>query len=173
MTTTAAPETLNEVAVFRQQAHMAHVVVRANTEGVTHEESLIQPRPEGNCMNFVLGHLLNIYDQALPLVGQQPVLGADALHRYRRGAPPLTDPAEALPFAELLAAWDTASERFGAGLGSLTPEAMERPMPGPDSKGELTETVRSLVTIILFHQSYHAGQTGVLRRIIGKPGAIP
>jgi uncharacterized damage-inducible protein DinB len=68
---------------------------------------------------------------------------------------------------------DTQSERLQAGLASLTPEALEQPMPGPDSNGELTETLRSLLTIILFHQIYHAGQMGVLRRIVGKPGAIP
>ena len=169
---TAAPDVLSEIEVFRKQVQMAHAVVRMNTEGVTHEESLIQPRPNGNCLNFVLGHLLNVYDQALPLLGQEPVLGS-ATGRYKRGSPPLTDAAEALPFGELLAAWDTASERFGAGLGTLTPEAMERPMPGPNSGGELTETVRSLLATILFHQAYHAGQTGVLRRIAGKRGAIP
>jgi uncharacterized damage-inducible protein DinB len=50
---------------------------------------------------------------------------------------------------------------------------LERPAPGPDSDGELTETVRSLLGTILFHQAYHSGQTGLLRRIAGKPGAIP
>ncbi|HEU0298621.1 MAG TPA: DinB family protein [Longimicrobium sp.] len=170
---TEAPATLGEIEVFQHQARVAHQVVRVNVEGLTQEDSLVQPQPAGNCLNFVLGHLLHVYDQALPLVGQQPVLGTDALHRYRRGAPPLTDPAEAMQLSELLAAWDTASERFAAGLATLTPEAMERPMPGPDSGGKLTETVRSLLATILFHQSYHAGQAGVLRRIAGKPGAIP
>jgi hypothetical protein len=171
MTTDTA--VLHEVEVFRQQARMAHMVVRKNTEGLTHEDSLIQPQPEGNCLNFVVGHLMSVYDQALRLVGQEPVLGVEALKRYMRGSPPLRDPAEAMDFGALMAAWDTASERFIAGLATLTPEVMERPMPGPDSKGELTETVRSLLSVILFHQTYHAGQTGLLRRIIGKEGAIP
>jgi hypothetical protein len=169
---TAAPEVMNEVEVFRNQVRMSHRTVQANTGGVTHEESLVQPQPNGNCLNFVLGHLLWVYAQSLPLVGQEPPLTPDALNRYRRGAPPLTDPSDALPFDQLLQAWDTASQRFEAGLGTLTPEAMERPMPGPNSEGALTETVRSLLGIIMFHQAYHAGQTGVLRRIAGKPGAI-
>jgi hypothetical protein len=163
---------LSEVEVFRKQARMAHVVLRRNTEGLTHEDSLIQPQPDGNCLNFVVGHLMSVYDQALGLVGQEPVLGVEALKRYMRGSPPLRDPAEAMDFHELLAAWDTASERFDAGLATLTPEVMERPMPGPDSKGELTETVRSLLAVILFHQTYHVGQTGLLRRIAGREGAI-
>lgn len=171
--TTVAAGTLNEVEVLRHQARMAHRVLRMNAEGVTHEESLIQPQPAGNCMNFVVGHLMSVYDQALPLVGQEPVLGVEALQRYMRGSPPLRDPGEAMDFGRLLAAWDTASERLDTGLAALTPEVLDRPMPGPDSGGALTETTRSLLATIVFHQSYHAGQTGVLRRIAGKPGAIP
>jgi hypothetical protein len=170
---TAAPAVLGEIAVFQQQAHMAHAVVRMNTDGISHEESLIHPRPDGNCLNFIVGHVVNVYDQALGIVGQEPVLGAEATARYKRGSPPLRDASEALPLDDLLAAWDTQSQRMQAGLATLTPEALERPMPGPDSKGELTETVRSLLATILFHQTYHAGQMGVLRRIVGKPGAIP
>lgn len=34
------------------------------------------------------------------------------------------------------------------------------------------ETVSSLLTVVLFHRGYHAGQTGILRRIAGKAGAI-
>jgi hypothetical protein len=34
------------------------------------------------------------------------------------------------------------------------------------------ETVRSLLASISFHQAYHAGQTGLLGRVVGKPGAI-
>jgi uncharacterized damage-inducible protein DinB len=170
---TAAPAPPSEIAIYQHQAMLTQVVLRANTEGVTQEESLVQPQPGGNCLNFVVGHVVNVYDQALPLLGQEPVLGVEATERYQRGSPPLRDASEAMPLSDLLAAFDTQTERLQAGLATLTPEALERPMPGPDSKGELTETVRSLLGTILFHQSYHVGQTGVLRRIIGKPGAIP
>jgi hypothetical protein len=169
---TAAPTMPGDIRIYQQQAGMTQGVVRMNTAGITQEESLLQPRPDGNCMNFVVGHLVNIYDKVLPLVGQEPVLGG-AVSRYERGAPALRDPSEAMQLSELLDAFDTQTERFQAGLATLTPEALERPMPGPDSKGELTETMRSLLGTILFHQAYHAGQTGVLRRIAGKPGAIP
>jgi hypothetical protein len=164
--------TLGEVAVLRQQAKMSHIVVRKNTEGLTQEDSLVQPQPAGNCLNWIVGHLVNIYNQALPLLGQEPAIDPAAIARYARGSAPIRDASEALELRDLLAAWDTASERLDAGLAALTPEVLDRPMPGPDSGGALTETVRSLLSIISFHQAYHAGQTGVLRRIAGKPGAI-
>jgi uncharacterized damage-inducible protein DinB len=169
---TAAPATLSEIQIYQHQAGMTQGVIRVNTAGLTQEDSLVQPQPAGNCLNFIVGHVVNVYDKVLPLVGQEPVMG-DRVARYERGSPPIRDGAEAMQLDDLLAAFDTQTERFKAGLATLTPEALERPMPGPDSGGELTETTRSLISTILFHQAYHAGQTGVLRRIAGKPGAIP
>ena len=168
MTATAAT---TEIETFRHQAGMARDVVRINTDGVTHEESLIQPHPGGNCLNWVVGHLVCIYNNALPLLGQEPVMEKDALKRYDRGSSPLRDPADAMSFGELLAAWDRLAERVDAGLAGLTPEYLDQ--PAPFSPGDNpNETVRSLVSTVLFHQAYHAGQTGVLRRLAGKPGAI-
>ena len=127
--------------------------------------------PGGNRLNWVLGHLLSVYDGFLPLLKQEPVIGAATLKRFARGAPPLEDPAEAIDFAKLLAAWNQASERVDAGLASLDPEILDRP-PSDSPSRNPDETVRSLITTIMFHQAYHAGQTAVLRRIAGREGAI-
>lgn len=168
---TAASETLSEVQVFRHQAGMVHKVVQVNVDGLTQEESLIQPQPGGNCLNWVVGHLVCIYGKALSFLGQEPVMEESALKRYDRGAPPLSDPADALEIGELMTAWDETTRRIDAGLAGLTPEILDRPVPHSPS-GNPNETVRSLLTTIFFHQAYHAGQTGVLRRIAGKEGAI-
>lgn len=169
--TTAAPGAVREIEVLRHQARLTHQVVRLNADGLTQEESLVQPQPGGNCLNWIVGHLVAIYDRALPLLGQEPVMAAGAMERYERGSPPLRDPADALPLAELLAAWDEASRRADAGLAGLTTEAMDRPAPFSPG-GDPDETMRSLVSTVVFHQAYHAGQTGVLRRIAGREGAI-
>lgn len=168
---TAALETLSEVGVYRHQAGMIRHVVRMNVDGVTQEESLIQPEPGGSCLNWVVGHLVNIYDATLPLLGQKPVMEEGALKRYARGTPPLKDPAEALELRDLMTAWDQAAERIDAGLAGLTAEVLDRPAPHSPSNNP-NETVRSLLTTIFFHQAYHAGQAGLLRRIAGKEGAI-
>src|SRR5688500_13745287 len=139
---TAEPATLSDIQIYQHQAGITQAVIRTNTAGLTQEDSLVQPQPEGNCLNFVVGHLVNVYDKILPLLGQEPVMG-DAVARYERGSPPIVGPAEAMELDELLAAFDTQTDRFQAGLATLTPEALERPMPGPDSGGELTETLRS------------------------------
>ena len=159
-----------EIELWRLQARMARDVVNANTHGLTHEDSLAEPRPGGNRLNWVLGHLLSVYDGFLPLLKQEPVIGP-ATQRFARGSPPLTDPLEAIDFGKLVAAWNQASERVDAGLARLDPGILDRPVANSPS-GNPDETVRSLITTVMFHQAYHAGQTAVLRRIAGREGAI-
>jgi uncharacterized damage-inducible protein DinB len=169
--TTATAGTVSEVEVFRHQARATHQVLRLNLAGVTQEESLLQPAPAGNCLNWVVGHLLWVYNGVLPLLGQEPVKEKDALERYARGSAPVQDAADALQLADLLALWDEASRRVDAGLASLTAETLDRPAPHSPTNNP-NETMRSLVSTVLFHQAYHTGQTGVLRRLAGKEGAI-
>lgn len=167
---TVASGTNKAIETLRQQAAMVDTVLRLNVEGVTHEESLVQPSPAGNCLNWVVGHLVAIYENVLPLLGQ-PTMPKDAMKRYDRGSPPIQDAAQARDFKELMTAWDESSKRFDAGLAALSPDIMDEPAPFSPT-GDANETVRSLLTTICFHQTYHAGQAGVLRRIAGKDGAI-
>ena len=168
--TRTAPAALAEVELWRLQARMSRDVVGINVRGLTHEDSLVQPQPEGNCLNWVLGHLLSVYEGVLPLLGREPVLGPGALAHYVRGAAPIRQPEEALDFETLMEAWNEAADRIDAGLAALTPEALDRPVESPT--GNPDETMRSLLTTVMFHQAYHTGQTAVLRRIAGREGAI-
>jgi uncharacterized damage-inducible protein DinB len=172
MTTgTASPAIAGEIEIFTRQTRAIHGVVRRNAEGLTQEDSLNQPQPGGNCLNWVVGHLLCIYDTVLPALGQEPVLGTSALKRYERGSAELHEAGEAIPLADLMVAWDETAKRVEAGLGTLTSDRMDGPAPFSPSKNP-KETVRSLLTTVFFHQAYHSGQTGLLRRIAGKEGAI-
>ncbi|HET6229694.1 MAG TPA: DinB family protein [Longimicrobiaceae bacterium] len=156
---------------LRYQAGATRQVVNLNIAGITDEESLVQPEPAGNCINFVLGHLLNVYGQAMGLLGASPVLSPEKLKRYERGAPPITGEADALAFAELAAAWDETCGRVDAALAALPAERLAEKAPRSPT-GNPDETVGTLLFTVLFHQAYHAGQLGILRRIAGKPGAI-
>lgn len=161
----------SEIGIFLHNTRTIHKVVRLNADGITQQDSLVQPRPAGNCMNWVVGHLLSVYDAILPILGQEPVLGKESLARYARGSAPLRDPTEALEFEHLLSSWDTACDRVDAGLTSLTSTVLDASAPMSPSKNP-NETVRSLLATVFFHQAYHAGQMGMLRRIAGKGGAI-
>lgn len=160
-----------EVKLLRQQAGMARQVLRMNTEGITQAESLIQPRAAGNCMNWVVGHLLAIYHQVLPLVGQEPVLADAQLSRYDRGSAPILDKSDALDIDEMMTAWDETCARIDAGFAMLTRDQLDSPAPMSPTNNP-KETIASLLGTVCWHQAYHAGQAGLLRRLVGKEGAI-
>jgi uncharacterized damage-inducible protein DinB len=154
----------------RLQAGMTREVVRMNLADISHPDSLVHPHPAGNCINWVLGHLLNVYNAALPLLGQTRVAPEETLAQYARGSEPLSD-ADALPFERLTQLWNEAVERFDHGLQALSEDRLSEPAPFSPTDNP-NETVGSLVMTVLFHQAYHTGQLGVLRRLVGKPGAV-
>ena len=169
--TTTNGTTSGEIAALRHQTRISQAVVHMNLAGLTQAESLEYPTPGGNCANWVVGHLLAIYDHVLPLVGQQQVLPAEVRPRYDRGSAGLHDGAQPLAITELLAMWDDSSRRMDAGLAALGGDALGRPAPFSPG-GDPNETIGTLLMTIAWHQAYHVGQTGLLRRLAGKKGAI-
>lgn len=94
----------------------------------------------------------------------------ESLAQYARGSRPIADD-EALELSRLTAAWDECTARMDAGLAAVTAELFAAPAPFSPSD-DPDETIGSLLTTVAWHQAYHAGQTGLLRRIAGKPGMI-
>lgn len=155
---------------LRHQSGLTREVVRLALEGLSHDDTLLQP-PAGNCANWVLGHMIAVYEEIVPLVGGARVRPAGAFARYARGSAPITGPGEGMPLDELRTAWGDACTAFDGALAAL-PEARlsETVADSPDGSGE--GTIASLLSTISFHQAYHAGQIGLLRRLAGRPGPI-
>jgi uncharacterized damage-inducible protein DinB len=141
-----------------------HYVLKTNTEGLGHEDSLIQPQPGGNCMNWVLGHILVYRNRALKLIGEEPVWSEEDAAQYARGSTPITDSSRARPLEEILAAFTQSQEQIIQKLGQLS----EQELAAPADQG----TVGQRLAFLQFHEAYHMGQVGLLRRLAGKEGAI-
>lgn len=163
--------TMSPTETMRDLAGKVRYSVGVNIAGVSHADSMKQPQPAGNCMNWALGHLLAVYSKVLPMFGEQPVMGLDRLARYDRGSLPMVDAAEAIPFEELVAAWTPTCDRVDAGLARV-PAAMLSQHVADSPTQNPNETVHTLLFTVMFHQAYHSGQLGVLRRMAGKEGAI-
>lgn len=141
-------------------------VVDKNTEGVSQAESLTQP-PNGNCLNWVLGHIILHRNPMLTLLGEEPVWTREQCEPYARGSQPLTDPASAAEIEDMRAAVIASHERIAAALERATDDALNAPVePGSDT------TIGSRLLGLQFHEAYHAGQLGVLRRIAGHEGVL-
>jgi uncharacterized damage-inducible protein DinB len=145
------------------------MTVKANVGEVTHEESLKQPTPAGNSLNWILGHLVATRCAFLRGFGGEPVWSEAECAPYDRHAAPLTDPAKARPLADIWKAYDLTQERLLATISKLTPGQLAAPIP-PEARVP-AKTYGELLAFLGLHDAYHSGQTGVLRRIIGKPPA--
>ena len=138
-------------------------IVQRQTEGLSHADSLRQPPFRGNCLNWVLGHMAESRDRILEALGETPSAG-EAVMRYARESEPITaDDAGALPLDALLRLLAASQEALAAALGRATPEDLAREL----KLGQRTTTVGARVFFLYFHETYHVGQTELLRQLAG------
>ena len=84
--------------------------------------------------------------------------------RYARESDPITaDGPGVLPLEELLAVLARSQDALARALARATPEELARPLPA----GERTVTVAERVFFRYFHETYHVGQTELLRQLTG------
>ena len=143
------------------QAHLGDAVPR---------DGFKSPQGGGNCANWVIGHLVKTRnDYLVSRLGQEPIFPLERFDRYGQGQLPLANPEEALPLDELKANFFTLQEPLIAALKCATAEVLDTPVPDSPT-GNPNETVGSLAVTNAFHEAYHLGQVGLIRRTLGKAG---
>ena len=74
-------------------------IINMQTDGLTHEQSLIQLPFRSNCMNWVVGHLLTNRCNILRLLGADDIRSTVDLDHYERESQPVTgDERESYPW---------------------------------------------------------------------------
>jgi uncharacterized damage-inducible protein DinB len=151
-----------------QQFGAIYSVIARNIEGLTHADSLAPAAGGGNTANWILGHVVNVQNGLMQVIGAPPVWESAQLERARFDHP-IRDAAEAID-------WDTLVERFNASrdgclaaLAALSDASLAEQMPGPFGD---PSTRAGLLGVLVIHQCYHAGQLGMARRAAGKKTAI-
>lgn len=147
----------NDIEIVKIQISSSYTAVSKNIEGITNEEALIFPNGEANCMNWVLGHLIHIRNPLLNILGEEPVWNSEKFSCYNRGEIPLERKDEFVSFDELKSYLKQSQDRLNSKL-----DKMESFNP---------EQIKDISTLC-FHEIYHSGQLGYIRRVLGKTGAI-
>lgn len=147
----------NDIEIVKVQVFSSYKVITMNIEGITHEESMVFPNGDANCMNWILGHLIYIRNAFLNILGEESVWDNEKFSCYNRGALPLERKEELVSFEELKSYLEKSQEKLEAKL--LSTDHFN------------PETIND-IAIFCLHEIYHGGQLGYLRRILGKPGAI-
>lgn len=156
-------------SIFKVQ----HYTLTVNTEGIDESESRRRPGEGMNSLNWVVGHVLDARNAILALLGAPPVFTTPEAEVYRRGGTGEIPAGRGHTLVELLELLNRSQEALGAALRATSAEALAAPctlpgyekLPGGDS-------VAAKIAFLQFHEGYHCGQVGLLRRLLGKPGVI-
>ena len=144
-------------------------IIKAQTQGLTHSDSLRQLPFRGNCLNWVLGHIAANRNDMLLFLGEKAILSEAHGTRYGYGSEPVCgDAGDILTLEQLLAALEKGQEALAARLENIAAEELEREVQSFLG----TTTLGQLVFFLYWHESYHAGQTELLRQLAGKDDKV-
>ncbi len=139
-------------------------VIGQQVQGLTHEHSLLQPPFRGNCLNWVLGHMLDTRNAVLLALGAGPLGGEGHWKRYGHGSDPVCgDAPDVVRLEKLLELLGQSQEVINARMPRLSEEELARKTR--DHRGEVTLAQR--LFFLYFHDTYHCGQTELLRQLAG------
>ncbi|MGC2110422.1 MAG: DinB family protein [Candidatus Korobacteraceae bacterium] len=145
--------------------------IHRNLEDVSEAESLVKPPDGGNCY-WVLGHIVIARGGILTLVGETPVCPDAQAAPYRRGISP-SETDSLLDLATLRGYLSDSQLRLLPALAAMSEAKLAGPVPEPMNRPPLTGSIGDALIRLQYHEGYHNGQLGLLRRIAGKDGAIP
>ena len=146
--------------------------IKRNLEDLTNAESLVHPPGAGNCLNWVLGHVVAARNTVLKLAGSAPLVGEEITSHYSRGSKPL-QPGDKVPdLATLRGLLSDTQQQLIPALVALSEHHLTQPVPEPMRRSPLTGSIADALIRLHYHEGYHNGQIGLLRRLVGKEGAI-
>jgi len=137
-------------------------IVNRATEGILPEHWFIKPGEVSNHLMWVAGHLVASRGTVLKTLGSEWSAPWSSL--FARGAK-LVLPDQYPGIEEIRKAWKDVSEQLSGALAGVPAEALTK--PAPEGKPSFDGKVAGLVGFLAFHETYHVGQVGYLRKWLG------
>ena len=141
-----------------------HLVLERNLPDLTDALVRQRPAPGVACVGWTLGHLIRSRQGLLKLVGR-PVPEDPSLAAYGRGS---TGAECDHDLADLVARFKATAEDLKVAL--LAVEDWDRPARNPALQAD--QALEQVVAFLFMHESYHLGQIGTARTLLGLPGTI-
>jgi uncharacterized damage-inducible protein DinB len=152
-------------AMFRRNLD----IVKQQIASLSEADSLLQLPFRGNCLNWVLGHLAENRNSLLRNLGRPEFLAKEQQQRYGHGSAPVTCAGEeALPMSELLGMLERSQPEIEASLRAITPKDLSKEV----KFATRTMTLGERLFFQYFHETYHVGQTEILRQLAGTDDKI-
>ncbi len=160
------------IDTLKSQFGYCQFVTQLNLKDLEPSDTFLASGENGNCINWVLGHILASRDHLLELMGCEPVFGAEGCERYKNGSAAVHGPEDGVEHARLSELFEQSQAAVEAGLDAFDPARFAEEVswvPG----GERKEPLGKMLPGLIFHEAYHAGQIGIIRRLIGKDSVAP
>lgn len=122
--------------------------------------------PLGHDSRWIVGHLAATRLRLVGMVGLTPMTAAWQAD-FARGTSPKTLPQE-LDMAELLRSFHHAHRQLRSAWEGLTADILAQPLGYTLPDG--SDTIGGALRVLAWHEAYHLGQLGLMRRLVGKPG---
>ena len=136
-----------------------------NLEGITHEDSLVMPQPAGNPINWVVGHVVATRNRMFVILKVEPVWPNEVSLQYSGVDASMWAPSDALDLKSIEADLTRSQSSLMSALDDMT--ARDLNVRSKDGR-----SLAEVLGFFQFHEAYHVGQVGLLRRIVGKQGVI-
>ncbi len=135
-------------------------LVTKATEVIPADQWLRKPGDGSNHLLWVMGHLVWARGNVVKTLGSPWSL--DWAKPFARGAAGVD--GAAYPSAEeVRKAWADVSSELPESLASASPELLDKPHDKPTFDGKLG----GFIAFLAFHETYHVGQVGYLRKWLG------
>jgi hypothetical protein len=143
-------------------------VINQQIEGLTHDDSLMQLPFRGNCLNWVVGHILESRNELLEKLGEATFMTPEQAEPYGRGSDPITGNGPHVLHMDSLQAMMAAS------LDSLVEclNAMPAEMLDTVVNEEHGTLLIDRIEFFNWHESYHVGQLEYLRQLTGTDDSV-
>lgn len=136
-----------------------------NLEGITHEESLVQPVPAGNTINWILGHILATRNRVHQLIGLEAAWSPDLAQRYTGLDGAGWSVTTAVDLRTIAGELARSQQQVMAAFDDMSSAILTR-------RANDGRTLAEVLGFFHFHEAYHTGQIALVRRIVGRPGVI-
>ena len=140
-------------------------IIKMQSQNLSQQDSLIQLPFRGNCLNWVVGHLLANRFNIIRLLEAEDLLPGVDLSHYERESDPIQGESDGvLPLEELLGYLEETQITLSKLLEKETPESLQRSTVYRDRP---ERPLAEWVFFLYFHDCYHVGQTELLRQAAG------
>ena len=151
----------------------SYMVLSRNLAELSHEDSVFIPEPGGNCINWVLGHIISARGMMLLLTGAgTPVLSEAEAAVFARGSAALKTGDQGVDLDRLRSALQESQKKLVPALQGLSDATLAADVPEKLKRPPLSGSVGDALARLCYHEGYHNGQIGILRRLVGKEAAI-